>query len=231
MNFWTWLQLRTKVERDLALEDELFVDTPTMLGFANEAILEAEASIHTLYEDYFLARSTLSLVSGTEGYALPSNIYGNKIRTIRYKNGSLLYEIERLRDWKKFADYDHLNYNPSGIFKYYYFLLNNTAGSAAQLILAPTPNETGAYGTIYYLRHAQQLSADTDVLDIPEATDFVLQYMKMRCYELDIGNPNLAKAIEDTKEAKAQFEAVMATLAPDTHNEIEIDHSYYDDHN
>jgi hypothetical protein len=230
MNFWTWSQIRDKVERDLSLEDELFVDPTEMLGFGNEAVLEAEAVIHTLYEDYFLARSTITFVIGQEAYSLPSNIYGHKIRTFRYRNGSLLYEIEKLRDWKKFENYDWSNYNPAGTPKYQYFLLNSTAQQAAQIIIAPTPQEAGAYGTLYYLRHANPFSLDTDVLDIPEATNFVLQHVKMRCYESEVGHPNLAKAIEDTKEAKANFEATMSTMIPDANNEIEADTSIYDDH-
>lgn len=227
MLFWTWAQLRTKVERDLSLEDEIFVDATELLGYANEAILEAEASIHTLYEDYFLSRVALTLVQGQESYALPTDIYGHKIRTIRYNNGSRLYEIKRIRDWHKFADYDFDNYNASGQFEYEYLLLNGTAGTPAQIILAPTPNESGAFGKIWYLRHANRLALDTDVLDIPEATNYVLQYIKMRCYEAE-GHFNLQKSVNDTTYQREQLEAVMSTMVPDNHNEIEEDRTIYE---
>lgn len=227
MMFWTWAMFRSKVERDLSLEDEIFVDQTELLGFGNEAILEAEASIHTLYEDYFLARAPITLVNGTEAYNLPANIYGHKIRNIRYKNGSLLYEVRRIKEWHKFADYDYDNYNPSGTYRYEYFLLNNTPGAPTEIILAPTPNEAGSFLALYYLRHAQPLVLDTDVCDIPEATNFILQYIKMRCYEAE-GHFNLQKSIDDTEKAKAQFEAVMSTMVPDGHNEIEEDHQIYE---
>lgn len=227
MNFWTWAQLRSKVERDLSLEDEIFVDATEMLGYANEAILEAEVAIHTLYEDYFLSRTNLVFAAGVETYSLPTDIYGHKIRTIRYNNGSRLYEITRIKDWHKFADYDFDNYNPSAQDRYEYLLLNAVAGQPALIVISPLPQETGTVGRIWYLRHANRLVLDTDVLDIPEATNFILQYIKMRCYEAE-GHFNLQKSVADTMAAKEQFEAVMSTMVPDTHNEIEQDQSIYE---
>ena len=42
MIYQTYEQLRRKVEKDLDLEEELFITPSEMLGYANEAIEEAE---------------------------------------------------------------------------------------------------------------------------------------------------------------------------------------------
>ena len=70
MKYWTWLEIRTKVQRDLDLEGESFITGAELLGYANEAIDEVERQVLTLCEDYFITRSVLTLVPGQEEYSL-----------------------------------------------------------------------------------------------------------------------------------------------------------------
>jgi hypothetical protein len=71
MRYWTFAEIKAKVESDLGMEDEDFVSADEMLAYGNEAIDEAEAEIHTINEDYFLTMGPISLVSGTDSYDLP----------------------------------------------------------------------------------------------------------------------------------------------------------------
>ena len=224
--FWTYAMIKAKVEQDLALEDEVFVEPAELLGYVNEAIREAEAEVHGLYEDYFLNRATLTLVQGQEEYDLPADIYAHKIRRVVYKNGSEVYKLERMRDWKKFENYAIESINQSST-RYYYFIINPTAGSP-KLLLSPPAKTAGPYVTIWYLRDANQLVADTDICDIPEFVSFVLQYTKTRCYEKE-GHPNLAKAMQDLEQQRRQMTGTLASMVPDGDNEIEADFSSYEE--
>ena len=85
MKYWTWAELKDKVQRDLDLEGEVFINETELLGYANEAIDEVERQVHTLYEDYFLTKAVISLVDGTEEYALPTDIYAFKIIHASFK--------------------------------------------------------------------------------------------------------------------------------------------------
>lgn len=225
--YWTYAQIKTKVTQDLAIEDEDFIQSGEFLGYVNEGIREAEAEIHSLYEDYFLTKATLTLVQGQEEYAFPSNVYANKIRRIMYRNGSDVYTLERLRDWKKFENYTIELINQTST-RYEYLLLNSTAG-APTIVLSPPSKLDGPYVTIWYLREANRLAVDTDICDIPEFVNFVMQYVKVRCYEKEVGHPNLPKAMQDLEQQREQMCGTLAQMVPDADNKIEGDYSTYEE--
>jgi hypothetical protein len=227
MSFMTYGDIRNKILRDLDLEDEIFITADELLGYVNEAIDEAEAEIHTLYEDYFLARATLTLVSGQEAYALPANMYAHKIRRILYRNGTETRAIPRLRDWKKFEVYTQALANATGT-AYEYFIDNTTSG-APKIILSPTPTEDGPYVTIWYLRNAAALAVEADVCDIPEFVQFVIQYAKVRCYEKE-GHPNLGGAVQYLERQRQLMNATLSSMVADGSTEIEPDMTFYRDH-
>lgn len=227
MAFWTWSTIKAKVEADLDLEDEKFIPESELLGYANEAIREVSRQIHTLYEDYFLTRSTITLVSGTEEYALPSDIYAMKIRGMVYRNGTSVWKMKRIQDWRKFEEYEFDKTNQTQFSIYGFFLLNQTAGSP-KILITPTPNENGAYVRLWYIRTANELTVDASVMDIPEAVNYVMQYVKMRCYEKEL-HPNLQKAIADVEAEKQTTLETLANMVPDVDNEIEADTRIYEE--
>jgi len=112
----TLAQLRTRVQADLDLEDETFIIDSDINSWINEAIKKAEAEIHTLYEDYFLTETEVTLVTtnaeptdtddvedswpNTQFYQYPSDIYANKIRKIVYVNdsNSSTHEVRRVKN-------------------------------------------------------------------------------------------------------------------------------------
>lgn len=229
--FWTYADLKQKVERDLDLEGELFVQTGEMLDYFNEAIDKAEEIVHGLYEDYFLDKAAITLVSGTSEYSLPTAIYAHKIRRIVYRNGSTVYTVRRLQDWKKFEEYalDLVGGSQGSASQYRYFILNQAAGTP-KLLFTPEVGEAGAYITVWYLRQANRLVSTTDTLDISEAASYVIQYVKCRCYEKE-GHPNLSKAMSDLVEMRTSLEGILATMVPDADNTLEMDLSFYGEMN
>lgn len=223
--YWTWQMIQDKVENDLDLQSEIFISQTELLAYANEGIREAEAEIHSIYEDYFLSREALTLVNGQEEYDIPTAMYAHKIRRMVYKNGSKVYTVDRIRDWKKFEEYALENINKSST-TYNFFLVNTTPGSP-KILLSPPAKEDGAFITIWYLREANRLVSLTDICDIPEFVNFVIQYMKVRCYEKEVGHPALPKAMADLEQQRQQMVSTLASMVPDAENNIEADLSMY----
>lgn len=226
MRFWTYKEIKEKVLRDLDMEGETFVTPAELLGYANEAIDEVERQIHTLYEDYFVARSTIDLVAGQEEYSIPDNIYGLKIRQIIFRQGNEIWNLHRLKNWHKFSIYEQEKANTTATKNYGYFILNQSAGNP-KIIITPTPNQIGTL-QIWYIRNASELVNDSSVCDIPEAVNYVMAFMKMRCMEKEF-HPNLQKAITDVEQQKADTLMTLNEMYADNSNEIEPDFRLYND--
>lgn len=225
MSYWTYAELKNKVQVDLDLQAEDFISDSEMLAYTNEAIDRAAQEVHTLYEDYFITYSLLDLVSGVEEYSLPTDIYAHKIRRIMYRNGSKTYKIGRIPDWHKFEEYslDRVNGTDTLLS---YFLINSVPGEP-RILMTPVPKETVTGKVkIWYIRRANTLALDTDILDIPEANNYILQYVKVRCLEKE-QNPMLQKAMADLAEEKQLLVSTLAAMVPDADNEIEADFTTY----
>lgn len=228
MQYWTYAELKDKIQKDLDLEQETFVAPTELLGYANEAIDFVEAEIHTINEDYFLAKANLALVAGTSDYDLPSDIFANKIRAVIYNDGNRMYEVKRIRKVNKFYDIAVTNhYNTDDIYRY--IILNNSATDNPQLHLVPPSKETSAnHVTVWYLRNANPVADDTSVIDIPEFINVVIQHMKVRCYEKE-GNPNLDGAKAELQVLIKQMQDTLTQMVVDEETELMADLSaYYD---
>jgi hypothetical protein len=230
MNYPTLATMRSKIERDLDLQDELFITATDITSFINEAIDDVEAQVHTLYEDYFLTKTSLALVSGTSDYALPSGIYADKIRRVVYDNGGgIIYEVPRLKDRDGFLEGVFMDRYPTTNY-YKYRLRNDSAAAGVKFELHPSARETSSSNiTIWYIRNAATLSSDTDVCDIPEFSNYVIQYAKCRCYEKEPGHPNYPAAISERDRLRDLMINTLQDKIPDADNIIEMDTSHYED--
>lgn len=226
MTLATYTQLKDKIEADLDLIDEEFVPETELVGYFNEAIKDAEAVVHNLGLEarYFLTNDALpSLVSGTSDYNLPADIYATKLVNVFYINGSIIYPLERIRDFKEIP-YVQIGED------YRYVLFNKTTGPVMRFY--PTPAETGAYISRYYIREVRQLttsSAASNTLEIPEAQNFILQHAKTRIYEKERISPLLDKAMIDLKTQHDLMTQTLQEMVPDSNNRILPDFGFYDD--
>lgn len=226
MKLWTYEQLKDKVNKDIAIEDEQFIQPTELLGYFNEAIDQAEQEVLGLYEDYFLNRSTITLVNGTEEYTLPSDMFAHKIRRVVFHKNNEIYEVERLRDWRKFEEYELAK--QFGDANVYSYMLYNPSAGQAKLLLSPASRDSGAYLVVWYIRNANVLEANDDILDIPESANFIMQYVKVRVYEKE-GHISLTKALGDLERERDLLRSTLAAMVPDANNEIEMDASYYEE--
>jgi hypothetical protein len=250
MRNWTYLEAKTKVERDLDLEEENIIQPEEMVSYFNEAIDVAEADIHKLglEDEYFLASDQLALVNGTADYSLPTDIYANKLRAVMYQNGATIYEIKRVRErpgQRRFETIAQINYS-GGDCDYEYIIKNASAALGPQMQLVPPSREDSTTNvTRWYVRNANripqvgeakptsgnytQAEVDATVLDIPEFMSFVLQYVKNECKKKEG-----VLTDGDRQELLAQRNLMIDTLTemvPDGDDEIPADFSHYEEMN
>jgi len=230
VKYWTYKEIREKVRRDLGIEQETFITPDELIGYVNEAIDDAEAQIHTLYEDYFLTRQKLSVVKDDTEVTLPTNIYGLKIRGLIYNDGTDVYTIKRFKNsealFEKLA-YEELVEDDV----YQYALFNDSAANGVlkfpyiHMIPKPYKSITDVL-QLFYLRNANRMEDDSSYCDIPEFVSFVIQFAKVRCYEKE-GDPRLTAALGMLKYFSEQMVNTLTNMTPDGDNEIEKDMSYY----
>lgn len=231
MKFWTWAEIRTKVEQECDLEDEDFVRRSELLAYGNEAIEEAEAEILGLYEDYFLKSTIVNVVANQEDIPYPADIYAQKIRRIIYylgsQNNPTNYPVVRLKDWRKF-EYRAVA-DTGQTTDLYQWMDENATPGAPVIKIVPKLREAGVV-KLWYIRHANRLTIDTDICDIPEFINFIFSHMKVKVYEKE-GHPMLAQAMTKLEMERQRMLSTLQSKTPDADNDIEMDTSYYDDHN
>lgn len=229
MDNFTYAYIKQKIQRDLDLEEESFISADELLQNVNEAIDRAEAIVHTLYEDYFLTNATLAMVSGTKQYALPTNIYLQKIRGVIYNNGGdRTYMVKRLRFDTMFEDMALIDKYPTDNF--YKYVLVNDATLGMRMELYPTPNETNNFIKIWYIRNAKRLALDADVCDLPDiCAHFVIAEAKVLCLKKEPGNPMYADAIAERDRLEKIVEETLMSRVPDEDNEVKKDFTHYEE--
>jgi len=238
----TFGQIDNKVRKDLDLQDDQnFIGYDEMAGYANEGIDAAEALIHKIDEDYFLTKSTLSLVDTESDLVLPTTLYAQKIRGLIYKNADRIYPVKRLRDPHSFFQQALINNQVNNTEEYQYFLRLDAGTSQAVIELTPPAYESGAFLTCWFIRNAARVplieegstraAQISTVVDIPEFRAVVEQYMKMRCFE----KMRDAVAVKDAKEnivaLSKLMEDTLTNRVPDRDDEVPQDTSHYQEHN
>lgn len=217
----TYAELKSYLQKELDLEDETFITADEFLSYFNEAVDMVEASIHNIYEDYFLTSAVLPIVAGVAGYDLPTDIYAQKIRKILYNdNGSLKYEIRRVKRLE-----DTLYIEQADLFAY---ILMNSGSLGMKINLFPTPQVSNSNITVWYLRNAKQFTLGTDVCDIPEFTSVVVQFVRYKCLTKE-GHPDAAQAAQDLERMKQEMVDTLTARVPDEDNTVLKDTTFYRD--
>lgn len=232
--YWSATNILERVKDELDLNEETFIDDQELIRYCNAAIDRAEQQLIGIHKDYFLTSETLSLVSGTREYALPSTIYGHKIRRIIYEQGSQVYKVTRIQDWKKFERKAIEDVNNSATLLEY-FLVNDAPGEP-RIMFVPVPAQTGPYVTVWYVRQSNRfimpVSDPTNILDMPEAFNYVVEFVKMKC---DIKEKRAMGQIPsgnypEVDREYQEFIGVLEEIVPDAENLIEADFSAYEEH-
>lgn len=230
----TLLDIKNHVKADLDLDEEDWVNDTDLTRWINEGIKSAEKQIHTLYEDYFLVESSpIAITSGSNLVDYPSDIFANKIRKIYYtedlptlSQNTRSHIVNRYKgDLTNAIDRDVFDSDSTD--NILEWLPVNIAGTGRKIRLVPRIGRTG-YLTVWYLRNALQLSADTDVLDIDEFENYIIQYTKTQAYIKDGDlRADDSKILEE--QAKQDMVFTLSEMTPDYDDELNMDFSHYTD--
>lgn len=216
--------IKAKINSDCDLEDQDWVDNTDLINFVNEAIADAEGEIHQLgiSDAYFRTRGDLTIVAATSQVALPADIYGAKIGKIFYKDGTRWYQIRPFKNYLEYLDAD-----TEADFKY---MLENDATAGIRLLLAPLPS-ANATAKCTYTRRAKKVDGTgtpTDVLEIPEAENYVYALVKRYIYEKE-GRPDMETWIKKEADAYDAMVRALKDIKVDEENLIPLDTSFYED--
>lgn len=237
MIYKTWAQIKAKVQRELDIEVEEFIQPEEFVEYVNDGVSLCEAEIHDLgLEDlYFRTRYPIPLVTGTEDYALPAPIYMNKILSFIYSKGSTIYDISQLRGPDMYENIARINQYNTITDYYKYIIRNDSADDGVKIQLVPPSRETDSTAaTLWFIRESAKWDILTDPdgtkkCDLPQiAMQFLYQYIKYRCYEKE-GHPNMTDAKADLAAIKATMISMMENMVPDNNNELIKDLSSYQD--
>jgi hypothetical protein len=207
----TLKEIRDQVIVDLDLEEEVWISDSELNSWINEGIKNAEAQIHTLYEDYFLVESDPIVI--TQGQYLveyPSDVYASKIRKIIFTDGlgasNTNHEVKRIRNILDGATADLYSTNSTN--PILEWTNTNKLSEGRKIRLFPNTGR-GGYLHIWYIRNVSELVNDEDISEIDEFDRYVVQYVKTKVFLKD-GDPRTA----DSKILEEQYKSdVITTLS------------------
>lgn len=230
MTYSTLAQIKTRLENECDLSDDAFVDLDVeLLGYINSAIDDCEAVIHALYEDYFLNLGSITLVTSTSTYSLPSDIFATKVRAFLFNptdgDGYPLRKIKKLSETLFYGN------SSQGTSVYKYIIVNDvTTGLKVKLYPTPTAQDNGKTIDVWYIRNAKTLSAAADQCDIPEFINFIYAHVKWHVALKERSGINLAAAEKAYLDQRSLLEKTLSEMTPtDDSTEIEKDFSFYND--
>lgn len=238
--FFTYGELRARVEEETDTEEETFVEPDEKVRYANKGINIVEAEILKVDEDYFLEDSTITFVAAQEEYAFPAQIYANKIRGFIYHNGTQIFPIKRFKRRRKFERIERAREFGTGNLDFEYFIRNKkgtllTDPPDRKIVIVPAPAVAGAFGKLYWIRNANrvplvtggtQAASDATIIDILEWVSVVEAYMKMKIMDKE-GDPRFEAAVAQFQAERQRMIETLTDMVPDDDNEIEQDLSHY----
>jgi hypothetical protein len=221
MRYWSWSEIKEKIEDDMDLQEEPdILSEGELMGYVNDAIDVCEQYFIGL-GDYFFATTTISVVASTRDYLLPDDIYATKIRKLF--NGD--------REIKPLKDIRYIPQASNGTGDDYSYLIINQPGSKPKIRLFPTPLRDAEFD-IYYTRNANRLTEEggTDqTVDVPEAMLYIMEYVRMCIYKKE----KQFQLMMDSKDTLIKLEMnlnnALSQRIDDENNTIEPDSDLYGD--
>jgi hypothetical protein len=212
----TLAQIITKVNADLDLDEEIFIDEDEKIAAANASLEVLEAAIIQECPEYFKSTPhTINLVSGTQDYDLPTDIYANKMNLIYYSNGSSKYEIGQIKDLRQI-----INIEAGQPYKY---LIVNSTASGTKIRFYPSPAETTSSAiNIFYTRNIKRFTATTDELEAPEAEIFVKEFIKEQAIKKERMTPD-APMSQHLKDILTNIIGALKVMVVDENNVVPMD--------
>lgn len=234
MAYRTFADLRTQVERELDIEDEQFIQPEELTGYFNSAVTIVESEIIKLglREKYLQTEAFVSVTAGVADYDLPTNIIDTKIRKIIYRNGSIIYEVEPLKNEEQYLLEDI--YNQYSANEQYWYQIYKLTGNQWKLRLTPKASATvtNALRVIYY-KDLNRLPVATDTTtecDVPWICyEFILSYVRRKVYKKETHVNTATEQAELDQMLQLMRETLQGQIADPNIDTIDLDTSIYEE--
>ena len=234
MSFWTLAKFKTKIDKELDLENEDIIQPEEFVGYVNDGVREVVAEMSKLgVEDtYFHTFIPFPLTAFQADYSLPVNIFANKIKALVFNDGSNIYRVKRLRGVELYSQMESLEkYAVGDTRPVCYALFNAGVTNGYKMKIVPTPKVAIPYLTMYYLRQADELALDDDgtgLIDCPEEfIQFLVAFVKVKCLAKEIGNPMLQMAMSDEDRCRKLMVQTLTDQVEDSDNTVPLDLTHY----
>jgi len=242
MKVFTYGEILDRVQAETDTEDEDFIDFDEFVGYGNAAIDDIEADALKIHEEYFLDEADIALVIGTAKYDLPSEIYGQKIRSVVYHNGAEIYKIRRIPRGHKYLSVEFTKEFGSAD-DYRYYLLHDSAATGYQFVLTPTSRETSSSNVVMrFIRNANRIPLSSETgetettvratkIDIPEGQNFITEFMKERVIgKEERGSTSHQAAMLRVAAVRKRYIDTLTERVLDDDTLIQGDFSHYNEH-
>jgi hypothetical protein len=187
----TLSELRDQVRQRSDQENSKFIGDAELNGYINDSYLELYDILVSKYEDYYSATATFTL-SGTNSYALPSNLY--KLRGVDF-------QINAPSDWTSLKPFNFMERNSRnrigsrvrfGIRDITYRMMGSN------LLFLPETDCDGTY-RIWYIPKLTQLVSDSDALTgVLDFDEYIVVDAAIKCLGKEESDATLLMA---TKQA------------------------------
>jgi len=220
----TLKEIRDQIKDDLDLNEEYWKSDSDLNKIINKAIREAHRKIISIHEDYFLQPYSISIPADTSTLDYPSNIYANKVKSIHFYDGSSSVAINRVNKFDTTIMLDnHITNNT--IFRKWLPIDDSTDGRKIRLY--PSLGNAGTI-TIWYIREAKKLVNDTDVCDIDEFNDYVIQLAKKIYYQED-ADPRYEVELNEALRQEKDLIDTLTNMTIGNDDQLVQDMSHYEE--
>lgn len=216
----TWGEIREEIQAEYDLGEETFVDATELLQYANSAIEDIEKEIHTIHDKYFHSESVVSLITGVQDYNLPTDIYANKVTGLYYTDGTTKYEIKEIKDLREIIDVESEDD--------YRYKIVNTTSNGTKLRIYPSSRETNSNVTLFYRRRIKLFQNDASILDVPEAKEFVKQYVIDKAMNKERMTPDAPESAALGRKRKALLDS-LENMIDDDNTDLLINTEFYEE--
>jgi len=220
----TLKEIRDQVIEDLDLQEEDWKNITDLNSIVNRAIRDAHRKIVNIYEDYFLTYVQQDILSSDNEIEYPSNIFANKIKSIQFYDGVNSVKFTKVKRFDETVMLDN-HITTETLQRKWLPVDSETGGRIIRLF--PYIGRAGRL-TIWYIREPKKLIDDTDICDIDEFSDYVIQLCKKYYYAVD-SDPRFIT--ENTEAARLEKDMIDTLTNMDVGNDDEIvqDNSHYED--
>lgn len=236
MAYWTLSEVRSKIDKDLDLENETIVQDSEFVSYVNDAIRDVAAEVSKLgVEDlYYHNKGSFAVTQNVAEYDLPTDIFKNKIVEFVYDDGTEIRRIKRLRGRDLYTKMQALERYPTSTKSYFYAIFNYKPSIGDKIRLIPTPQSSSASNfTMYYIRQAEELLLDDDgtgLVDCPEEfIQFLLAFVKVKCLLKEPGHPLTQIAMQDEDRNRKLMVQTLTDQVQDSDSTIPLDLSHYEE--